>query len=133
MNLDFQLPFLIPPPMEIIYRMFFDPLPVNVNQACGLMASYVLNREEAYFVFSSNMTSSSLVSSYKQAFEVLKKTYDQGDEVLFPGYKGTRIRNGLHKAEEYNNMIIDLSNSLWRNRAFPCGPEDKTVCFASFG
>jgi hypothetical protein len=73
-----------------------------------------------------------LVPRYKSAFEALKKTYDRDDGVVLPGYKSKRIRNGLYKAEEYNSMIIDISNSLWRNKAFPLGSEDKTVCFAAF-
>lgn len=95
---QFSLPFVEIPSSGIIYRMLFSDNSMAVSRLCQI------------------------VVNYKREFESLKTS--QGDSqapcLAFP--------DGFQSIQRLNQYILDICDSLWRNKAFI--DKEKSFCFS---
>jgi len=94
----FSLPFVQIPSSGIIYRMLFSNNSMAVARLCQIIVNY------------------------KKEFESLKTSQGQlqSPPLAFP--------DGFQSIQRFNQYILDICDSLWRNKAFI--DRDKSFCFS---
>ncbi|XP_020602690.1 centromere protein I-like [Orbicella faveolata] len=95
---QFSLPFVLIPSSGIIYRMLFSCNSMAVSRLCQIIVNY------------------------KKEFESLKASQaeSQSAPLGFP--------DGFQSIQRFNQYILDICDSLWRNKAFI--DRDKSFCFS---
>lgn len=95
---QFSLPFVLIPSSGIIYRMLFSSNSMAVSRLCQIIVNF------------------------KKEFESLKIT--QGESQACP----LGFPDGFQSIQRFNQYILDICDSLWRNKAFI--DRDKSFCFS---
>jgi len=97
-NQQFSLPFVLIPSSGIIYRMLFSCNSMAVSRLCQIIVNY------------------------KKEFESLKTSQakSQSAPLGFP--------DGFQSIQRFNQYILDICDSLWRNKAFI--DRNKSFCFS---
>jgi len=95
---QFSLPFVEIPSSGIIYRMLFSDNSMAVSRLCQIIVNY------------------------KREFESLKTSQGESQVncLTFP--------DGFQSIQRLNQYILDICDSLWRNKAFI--DRDKSFCFS---
>ncbi|KAL9963537.1 hypothetical protein ACROYT_G027055 [Oculina patagonica] len=95
---QFSLPFVLIPSSGIIYRMLFSNNSMAVSRLCQIIVNY------------------------KKEFESLKTSQaeSQSAPLGFP--------DGFQSIQRFNQYILDICDSLWRNKAFI--DRNKSFCFS---
>ncbi|XP_073255780.1 centromere protein I-like [Porites lutea] len=95
---QFSLPFVLIPSSGIIYRMLFSNNSMAVSRLCHIIVNY------------------------KKEFESLK--ISQGESQSTP----LAFPDGFQSIQRFNQYILDICDSLWRNKAFI--DREKSFCFS---
>ncbi|XP_058962913.2 centromere protein I [Pocillopora verrucosa] len=95
---QFSLPFVLIPSSGIIYRMLFSSNSMALSRLCQIIVNF------------------------KKEFESLKIT--QGESQVSP----LGFPDGFQSIQRFNQYILDICDSLWRNKAFI--DRDKSFCFS---
>lgn len=95
---QFSLPFVQIPSSGIIYRILFSDNSMAVSRLCQIIVNY------------------------KKEFESLKTW--QGESQVTP----LAFPDGFQSIQRLNQYILDICDSLWRNKAFI--DRDKSFCFS---